>query len=63
MLRTGDRIEVFSAGRSIGTGVFIQFTTADEVLNLNNDFLLWVDDSDQSTHMTDISTINIRRLA
>ncbi|WP_255574507.1 hypothetical protein [Halobacillus sp. Nhm2S1] len=39
MFRTGDRIEVFSAGRSIGTGVFVQFTSDNAALDLNNDFL------------------------
>ncbi|WP_237417014.1 hypothetical protein [Halobacillus litoralis] len=62
MFRTGDRIEVFSAGRSIGTGVFIQFSSDNEDLNLHNDFLLWVEDKDQSAHMTDMSSINIRKI-
>ncbi|WP_406944306.1 hypothetical protein ACJA3J_13265 [Halobacillus sp. SY10] len=62
IFRMGDRIEVFSAGRSLGTGVFIQFSSKNEELNLNNDFLLWVEDKDQSAHMTDMNSINIRKI-
>ncbi|MYL72370.1 hypothetical protein GLW00_16105 [Halobacillus litoralis] len=62
MFVTRDRIEVFSAGKSIGISVFAQLSSDNAALNLNNNFLLRVDDKDQSTHLTNMSTINIRKL-
>ncbi|MBD1381337.1 hypothetical protein [Metabacillus arenae] len=60
MLREGDRIEVFSAGASIGKGTFLRFADAGEAAP--HTILVWFDEGDQSLHATDLTTLNIRRI-
>lgn len=51
-LRQGDRIEVFSAGESLGTGTFVR---------IRNGFLVWVIDGGSMTS-TSLDTISISKV-
>ncbi|RLQ94322.1 hypothetical protein [Falsibacillus albus] len=61
MFRLGDYIRVYSAGNTIGTGIFLKFATEEELLAPTS-ALVWLDESDLSMHVTDLATINIQKL-